>query len=315
MAGDGFLLSLWKKPIWEGVWPYLDPMDRVCLRTASMEWNVPGKYGPHGELFFFLMQKEPALAQVDEPFSSFKADIRTSPFSEVRAERPALNRGRRKRRRRWMSCSWSCVEEELQRLQDSYASDELLGNGVCEAGFAGDDGRRGRKQLHLQVCSLLALLLAPWGTPVTRASRVLLTTMPPAPWHAAVAYARLGLPVMTMLFAAALLVGTGMCKAGLAGDGDARDGTFPVDTCRCRACFAGDGSGGAAPGSGTRKAGFAGDDHPRAFLARGMCNAGSAVDGLSVLFTAVACTSFGVAGDDTPRAYFGSGMCKAGFAR
>ena len=52
MAGDGFLQSLWEKPIWEGVWPYLDPMDSVCLRTASTEWNVPGKYGPHGELFF-----------------------------------------------------------------------------------------------------------------------------------------------------------------------------------------------------------------------------------------------------------------------
>ena len=39
-------------PIWEGVWPYLDPWDSVCLRTASVEWNVPGKYGPHGELFF-----------------------------------------------------------------------------------------------------------------------------------------------------------------------------------------------------------------------------------------------------------------------
>ena len=41
----------WEKPIWEGVWPFLDPMDSVCLRTASMEWNVPGKYRPHGELF------------------------------------------------------------------------------------------------------------------------------------------------------------------------------------------------------------------------------------------------------------------------
>ena len=37
-----------EKPIWEGVWPYLDPMDSVCLRTASMEWNVPGKFRPHG---------------------------------------------------------------------------------------------------------------------------------------------------------------------------------------------------------------------------------------------------------------------------
>ena len=70
MAGDGFLPSLWKKLIW-GVWRYLDSMDSVCLRTASMEWNVPGKYGPHGELFFFLIQKEPALAPVDETVSPF----------------------------------------------------------------------------------------------------------------------------------------------------------------------------------------------------------------------------------------------------
>ena len=52
MAAVGFLRSMWKKPIWEGGWPHLDPKDSVCLRTASMEWNVPGKYGPNGELFF-----------------------------------------------------------------------------------------------------------------------------------------------------------------------------------------------------------------------------------------------------------------------
>ena len=39
MAGVGFLQSLWEKPISEGVWPYLDPMDSVCLRTASVEWT------------------------------------------------------------------------------------------------------------------------------------------------------------------------------------------------------------------------------------------------------------------------------------
>ena len=71
MAGDGFLLSFWKKPIWEGVWPYVDPMDSVCLRTAPAEWYVPGKCGPHGELFFFLIQKEPAMALGSESFSSF----------------------------------------------------------------------------------------------------------------------------------------------------------------------------------------------------------------------------------------------------
>ena len=48
---------MWDKPLWEGVWPYLDPWDSVRLRTASTHWNVPGKYGPHGELFFFLMKK------------------------------------------------------------------------------------------------------------------------------------------------------------------------------------------------------------------------------------------------------------------
>ena len=52
MASVGILQSLWEKPIWESVWSYLDPMDSVCLRTASVEWNVSGKYGPHGELFF-----------------------------------------------------------------------------------------------------------------------------------------------------------------------------------------------------------------------------------------------------------------------
>ena len=42
-------------------------MDGVCLRTASMEWNVLGKYGPHGELFFFLIQQ--AIAPNNETFS------------------------------------------------------------------------------------------------------------------------------------------------------------------------------------------------------------------------------------------------------
>ena len=60
-----------EKTVWEGVWPYLDPMDSVCLCTASMEWNVPGKYGPHGEPFFFVIQKEPPIAPNSETFSLF----------------------------------------------------------------------------------------------------------------------------------------------------------------------------------------------------------------------------------------------------
>ena len=82
MAGAGVLQSLWEKPIWEGGWHHLDPMDSVFLRTASMEWNVPGKYGPHGELFFFLIQKEPATVPDSETLSPvINSDIRTLLFS------------------------------------------------------------------------------------------------------------------------------------------------------------------------------------------------------------------------------------------
>ena len=28
------------------------------LRATSSQWNVPGRYGPYGELFFFLLKKE-----------------------------------------------------------------------------------------------------------------------------------------------------------------------------------------------------------------------------------------------------------------
>ena len=49
--------EMWKKPLWERVWPYLDPWDSVRLRTASTHWNVPKKYGPHGELSSFSSLK------------------------------------------------------------------------------------------------------------------------------------------------------------------------------------------------------------------------------------------------------------------
>ena len=52
----------------------MDPMDIVCLRAASMEWNVPEKYGPHGEFLFFLIQKKPEIAQNNETLGSFIGD-------------------------------------------------------------------------------------------------------------------------------------------------------------------------------------------------------------------------------------------------
>ena len=49
-------------PLWEKVlWPFLDAWDSVRLRTTSTQWNVPRRYGPHGELFFFLQEKEPMV--------------------------------------------------------------------------------------------------------------------------------------------------------------------------------------------------------------------------------------------------------------
>ena len=68
--------DFWGKLLWESVWPYRDPWDDVRLRTASTHWNVPGKYGPQGELCFFLIQKEPATEPVGETFSPFCGGIK-----------------------------------------------------------------------------------------------------------------------------------------------------------------------------------------------------------------------------------------------
>ena len=57
MGGSGLILPLWE----EVLWPFLDAWDSVRLRTASTQWNVPGRYGPHGELFFLLLKKEPRV--------------------------------------------------------------------------------------------------------------------------------------------------------------------------------------------------------------------------------------------------------------
>ena len=55
--------KMWERPFWEGVSFYLDPWDCVRLRTASTHMDVPGKYGPHGELFFSILKKEPMVAR------------------------------------------------------------------------------------------------------------------------------------------------------------------------------------------------------------------------------------------------------------
>ena len=52
-VGSVLILPLREKVFWL----FLDAWDSVRLRTASTQWNVPGRYGPHGELFFFLVEE------------------------------------------------------------------------------------------------------------------------------------------------------------------------------------------------------------------------------------------------------------------
>ena len=43
----------------------------VRSRTSSSCWDAPGKYGPHGELFLFLIKKEPVALTMAVPFKPF----------------------------------------------------------------------------------------------------------------------------------------------------------------------------------------------------------------------------------------------------
>ena len=72
MADDGLFRSLGEKPIWALGATWMRWI--LCVRTASMEWNVSEKYGPHGVLLFFLIQKKPAIAPNSETFNSFIGD-------------------------------------------------------------------------------------------------------------------------------------------------------------------------------------------------------------------------------------------------
>ena len=60
-VGSGLVPELWGKHLWEKICPILDAWDSVRLRTASTQWNIPGKDGPHGELLFLFIQQKPAF--------------------------------------------------------------------------------------------------------------------------------------------------------------------------------------------------------------------------------------------------------------
>ena len=73
-VGSGLVPEMRGKPLWEKVWPFLDAWDTVRLRTASTQWNIPGKHGPYGELLFSLIQKKPAFVPDSEASNSFIGD-------------------------------------------------------------------------------------------------------------------------------------------------------------------------------------------------------------------------------------------------
>ena len=76
MAGVGFFQSLWEKPIWEGVWPYLDPMDCVCVH-AQRPWSGMCQGSMGRTASSFLIEKEPATMLDSETFSPFiNVDVR-----------------------------------------------------------------------------------------------------------------------------------------------------------------------------------------------------------------------------------------------
>ena len=65
--------------------------DGYCVFTHSIHGVEPGKYWPDGELFFFLIQKEPAIAPNSETFSPFiNPGIRLPCFSADVVEKCAL---------------------------------------------------------------------------------------------------------------------------------------------------------------------------------------------------------------------------------
>ena len=97
MAGVDFLRSLWERTIWEGVWPHLNPMDRVRVYAQHpRSGTCQGRTGRTASSFFFLIQKEPAMVSGSENVSPFfNGDIRTPLLlcgcpQEVRAYRLAL---------------------------------------------------------------------------------------------------------------------------------------------------------------------------------------------------------------------------------
>ena len=64
-------------PLWKGLWLFPDAWDSVRLRTTATQWNLLGRYGPYGELFFFPLKEPMVLREL----------VRFGPSIPVEAEK------------------------------------------------------------------------------------------------------------------------------------------------------------------------------------------------------------------------------------
>ena len=62
MTSDRVVSDLMLPFFGEVLWLFLDAWDSVRLRATSSQW-IPGTYGPYGEIFFFLLKKEPMVVR------------------------------------------------------------------------------------------------------------------------------------------------------------------------------------------------------------------------------------------------------------
>ena len=71
MADARFLQSLWEKPIWEGIWPYMDPIRGVeCVREVRTLWLI----------LFRLFRRSRRRCRVLRPSAPSSMPTSASPF-------------------------------------------------------------------------------------------------------------------------------------------------------------------------------------------------------------------------------------------
>ena len=94
-----------------------------CASTQknSAQWNVPGRYGPYGELFFFLLEKEPMV---------LRELVRVGPASQLKQSKHVPWLLMMAEKNSWRSGSGSSVSS-------SSSSENNVGNGALFVGLYG----------------------------------------------------------------------------------------------------------------------------------------------------------------------------------